>query len=64
VTEAAGKLQKVGVISYRRGQIAVLDRARLEGLSCECYAVVKEETDRLLPVHLPRLALGMGSQEP
>jgi CRP-like cAMP-binding protein len=50
VTEAAGKLQKLGVIRYRRGQITVLDRRRLERLSCECYAVVKKETDRLLPL--------------
>jgi CRP-like cAMP-binding protein len=47
VTEAAGKLQKLGVIQYTRGQITVLDRAQLEQLSCECYAVVKRETDRL-----------------
>ena len=51
VTEAAGKLQKLGVIRYRRGEITVLDRPRLERLSCECYAVVKTETDRLLPPH-------------
>ncbi|SEQ06352.1 cAMP-binding domain of CRP or a regulatory subunit of cAMP-dependent protein kinases [Solimonas aquatica] len=49
VTDAAGKLQKLGVISYSRGKITVLDRPRLESLSCECYAVVKKETDRLLP---------------
>ena len=49
VTEAAGKLQKLGVIEYHRGRIKVLDRQKLEMLSCECYAVVKEETDRLLP---------------
>ncbi len=49
VTEAAGKLQKLGVIDYRRGHITVLDRPQLEQLSCECYAVVKKETDRLLP---------------
>jgi CRP-like cAMP-binding protein len=48
VTEAAGKLQKLGVIRYARGQITVLDRAQLEHLSCECYVVVKRETDRLL----------------
>lgn len=48
VTEAAGKLQKLGVIAYKRGRIEVLDRARLETLSCECYAVVKRESDRLL----------------
>jgi CRP-like cAMP-binding protein len=47
VTEAAGKLQKAGVIDYHRGQITVLDRPKLETLSCECYAVVKRETDRL-----------------
>ncbi|WP_353115386.1 Crp/Fnr family transcriptional regulator [Nitratidesulfovibrio sp.] len=49
VTEAAGKLQKLGVIEYSRGRITVLDRDKLEQLSCECYAVVKKETDRLLP---------------
>jgi CRP-like cAMP-binding protein len=49
VTDAAGKLQKLGIIRYARGQITVLDRAQLEHLSCECYAVVKRETDRLLP---------------
>ncbi|MFL1456887.1 Crp/Fnr family transcriptional regulator [Marinobacter sp. GN3S48] len=47
VTEAAGKLQKLGVIEYHRGHITVIDRSRLEALSCECYAVVKRETDRL-----------------
>jgi CRP-like cAMP-binding protein len=51
VTEAAGKLQKLGVIQYVRGEITVLDRPRLEELSCECYAVVKKETDRLLQPH-------------
>jgi CRP-like cAMP-binding protein len=49
VTEAALKLQKAGVITYARGHITVLDRAKLEDLSCECYAVVKKEYDRLLP---------------
>lgn len=49
VTEAAGKLQRLGVIRYNRGQITVLDRVKLERLSCECYGVVKRETDRLLP---------------
>jgi CRP-like cAMP-binding protein len=48
VTEAAGKLQQLGVIRYSRGKITVLDRPRMEALSCECYAVVKAETDRLL----------------
>jgi CRP-like cAMP-binding protein len=49
VTEAAGKLHKLGVIRYARGQITVLDRPKLEQLCCECYAVVKKESDRLLP---------------
>ena len=47
VTEAAGKLQALGIIRYQRGHISVLDRPKLEELSCECYAVVKQETDRL-----------------
>jgi CRP-like cAMP-binding protein len=49
VTEAAGKLQKLGVIRYRRGRITVLNRPELERLCCECYDVVKKETERLLP---------------
>jgi len=49
VTTAAGKLQDMGVIRYKRGDITVLDRPKLESLCCECYAVVKKETDRLLP---------------
>ncbi|HWX35832.1 MAG TPA: Crp/Fnr family transcriptional regulator [Steroidobacteraceae bacterium] len=49
VTAAAAKLQKVGVIRYSRGKITVLDRPKLEELCCECYAVVKKETDRLAP---------------
>jgi CRP-like cAMP-binding protein len=53
VTEAARKLQKLGVIEYHRGSIKVLDRPKLEQLSCECYAVVKKETDRLLPYKYP-----------
>ena len=48
VTEAARKLQKLGVIEYSRGQITVLDRPKLEKLCCECYAVVRKESDRLL----------------
>jgi CRP-like cAMP-binding protein len=48
VTEAAGKLQKFGAIEYSRGQITVLDRSKLEKLCCECYAVVRKESDRLL----------------
>jgi CRP-like cAMP-binding protein len=49
VTEAALKLQNAGVISYSRGRITVIDRLGLERLTCECYAVVKKEYDRLLP---------------
>ena len=49
VTEAAGKLHKLGVIRYARGRITVLNRPKLEQLCCECYAVVKRESDRLLP---------------
>ena len=52
VTEAALKLQKAGLIRYARGQISVLDRAGLELRTCECYAVVKNEYDRLLPDRL------------
>jgi len=48
ITEAAGNLQRAGLIRYRRGHIAVLDRAGLEGRVCECYAVVKTERNRLL----------------
>jgi hypothetical protein len=48
VTQAALKLQQLGVISYSRGLIKVLDRPKLETLSCECYSVVKKEMDLLL----------------
>jgi len=47
VTEAAGKLQDAGVIQYKRGHIKVLDRPKLETMSCECYAVVRRECERL-----------------
>jgi CRP-like cAMP-binding protein len=50
VTEGALKLQQAGLIEYARGRITVLDRVALERRSCECYAVVKKEYDRLLPV--------------
>jgi len=52
VTEGALRLQKLGLISYARGHITVLDRPGLEARSCECYAVVKKEYDRLLPLRL------------
>jgi CRP-like cAMP-binding protein len=48
VTEAALSLQRAGLIEYRRGRITVLDRAGLEHRTCECYAVVRKEYDRLL----------------
>ena len=48
ITEAAGRLQRAGLISYRRGHIAVLGRAGLETLTCECYAAVKTEFGRLM----------------
>jgi len=49
VTEAAGRLQKRGVIAYQRGRIEVLDRDALEASSCECYQAVKKESERLMP---------------
>jgi CRP-like cAMP-binding protein len=52
VTEAAGQLQRAGLIQYRRGHITVVDRKRLEQRACECYTVVKKEYDRLLPERL------------
>ena len=48
ITEAAGNLQRDGIISYRRGHISVLERSGLEARSCECYGVVKRESGRLL----------------
>jgi CRP-like cAMP-binding protein len=48
ITEAAGNLQRAGLISYRRGHIAVVERSGLETRACECYAVVKKELSRLL----------------
>ncbi len=53
VTESALKLQHAGLIKYARGHISVLDRAGLEKRTCECYAVVKKEYDRLLPAASP-----------
>jgi CRP-like cAMP-binding protein len=55
VTEAAGRLQKAGLIQYARGHIAVLDRAGVEARACECYAVVKREYVRLLAGRLSRV---------
>ena len=49
VTVAAGLLQRAGFIRYTRGKITIVDREGLEAASCECYAAVREELDRLLP---------------
>lgn len=57
VTQSAGRLQKLGVIEYKRGLITVINRLKLEQLSCECYAVVVEETERLLHYLPPRIVL-------
>jgi CRP-like cAMP-binding protein len=54
VTEAARKLQKAGLIQYSRGHITIPDRAKLQAHACECYSVVKRETDRLSPPPPPR----------
>jgi Mn-dependent DtxR family transcriptional regulator len=48
ITEAAGQLQRAGLIRYRRGHLAVLERSGLETRACECYAVVRKELSRLL----------------
>jgi CRP-like cAMP-binding protein len=57
ITEAAGRLQQVGFIRYRRGHIDVLDRIGLQSRACECYAAVKNEMNRLLPRALPNQAV-------
>jgi len=49
ITEAAGKLHSLNLISYRRGRITVVDRAKLESLCCECYEVERRESARLMP---------------
>jgi CRP-like cAMP-binding protein len=54
VTEAAGKLQEDGLIHYSRGRITIVSRPKLEKRVCECYAVVKNELDRLLPDEIAR----------
>lgn len=63
VTEAAGRLMRSNAIEYSRGHITVLDRPLLERLSCECYAVVRRETDRILPPASTRAAQE-GAQTP
>lgn len=71
VTCAANSLRKLGVIAYRRGRIKVLDRNKLERLCCECYAVVKSESDCLLshasvvpPRYTARRAAGDSASRP
>jgi len=71
ITEAAGKLQQAKLINCRRGHITVLDRPGLEARACECYQVIKNESDRLLPAllpesmisHLPLPKLGLAKGE-
>lgn len=63
VSVAAAKLQKLGVIEHHHGQVVVRDRAKLEQLSCECYAAVKKETDRLLPRLGPARANARGATD-
>jgi CRP-like cAMP-binding protein len=62
VTEAATKLQRAGIIQYSRGRITVLDRPRLETLVCECYEVVRRETERLFSQRLPRARARRGAR--
>jgi CRP-like cAMP-binding protein len=57
VTEAAGRLQRAGLITYRRGHITVLRRDGLEQRSCECYEAVRREFDRILPPAAPNGSL-------
>ena len=73
ITEAAGNLQRAGIIQYRRGHIAVLKRPGLEASTCECYAVVKKEVNRLLsdvryrqggPVSVSKRSLPVPSEAP
>jgi CRP-like cAMP-binding protein len=64
VTVAAGVLQRAGLIRYTRGRISIVDRAGLEAASCECYAAVREELDRLLPeapLETPRRERGLAA---
>lgn len=56
VTKATALLQKAGLIHYSAGKITVLDRTGVEKRSCECYGVVKKESDRLLPLSVREAA--------
>jgi len=53
VTLAAGSLQRAGIISYSRGKVIILDRQKLERVSCECHRIVKDEYERLLGNGIP-----------
>ena len=53
VTLAAGRLQAANIIRYNRGKVVVLDRKKLEGASCECHRIVRDEYDRLLDKYIP-----------
>ncbi len=53
ISEAAGRLQLAGLISYKRGRITILDRDLLEEYACECYQVVKDECERLERIPAP-----------
>jgi CRP-like cAMP-binding protein len=64
ITDAAGKLQKIGAIEYHRGAITVLHRSTLEKLCCECYEVVKTESDRLLDYKSGRVVAPSGGNYP
>jgi CRP-like cAMP-binding protein len=48
ITVAAGTLQKTGAVTYRRGEVRILDRKKLERMACECYGIVRRETERLM----------------
>jgi hypothetical protein len=61
VTEEAGKLQAAGLIRYKRGKVQVLDRKGLERAVCECFGVVKQEYDRLLPHKTPEMHIAKNS---
>jgi hypothetical protein len=58
VSAAASALQRAGLISYKRGNVSILNRRGLERRSCECYAISKAEFDRLLGIRVPRRATG------
>ena len=50
ISQAVGKLQTLGIIQYERGQMAIMERARLEAFACNCYRLLRTESNRLFPV--------------